>query len=122
MAKAARSSPARHVAVRSVRGGRSSKKRTLVFALGALEHDVEQLPKEFEYVISPGKHLWLSYLRGIVYGLGAITAAVFVIPFIIWVLQKIPWVPIIGNFAQRVAVQMERSAYVPGRSAGSVSE
>ncbi len=115
MAKAARSSPARNVTVRSIRGGRPSKRRTLVFALSALEHDVEQLPKEFEYVISPGKHLWLSYLRGIVYGLGAITAAVFVIPFIIWILQRIPLVPIIGNFAHRVAVQMERASYVPIR-------
>lgn len=100
MAKAARSSPARVA---------SSKKRALVFALTALEHDVEQLPKEFEYVINPGKHLWLSYLRGIVYGLGAITAAVFVVPFIIWFLQKIPWVPIVGDFVRAVTVQIERA-------------
>ena len=69
------------------------RKRALIFALSALEHDLEQLPKEFEYVIHPGKHLFLTYLRGIVYGLGALTAAVIVIPFILWVLRQLPWIP-----------------------------
>lgn len=84
------------------------KKRALVFALTSLEHDVEQLPREFEYVIHPGKHLILTYLRGIVYGLGALTAAVIVIPFIVWLLQQFPWVPIIGDFAERVLVRIEQ--------------
>ncbi len=79
------------------------KKRALVYALSSLEHDVEKLPREFEYVIHPGKHLLLTYLRGIVYGLGALTAAVIVIPFILWVLQKLPWLPVVGEYVNRAA-------------------
>ena len=92
------------VAKRSPRAG---KKRALVFALTSLEHDVEHLPKEFEYVIHPGKHLLLTYLRGIVYGLGALTAAVIVIPFILWVLQKLPPLPVIGDYVNRAATQIQ---------------
>lgn len=91
----------------ATRRPKPAKKRALVYALTSLEHDVEQLPREFEYVIHPGKHLLLTYLRGIVYGLGALTAAAIVIPFLVWVLQQLPWVPIIGDFVSRVATRVE---------------
>lgn len=83
------------------------KKRALVFALTSLEHDVEQLPREFEYVIHPGKHLMLTYLRGIVYGLGALTAAAIVIPLLLWILQSISGLPLIGDFVSRITTQVE---------------
>lgn len=97
MAKARRASSARH----------NSGKRALVFALSALEHDVEQIPREFEYVIHPGKHLFLTYLRGIVYGLGALTAAVIVIPFLVWVARQLPLVPIVVDFVNEVVQRTE---------------
>ena len=87
----------------------ANKKRALIFALTSLEHDVEQIPKEFEYVIYPGKHLALTYLRGIVYGLGAITAVVIVIPLLVWMLQQIHWVPIIGDFVDKILVRVEQT-------------
>ncbi|MBI2636245.1 hypothetical protein HYW84_02880 [Candidatus Peregrinibacteria bacterium] len=92
MVKARLTSSARH----------NPGKRALVFALSSLEHDVEQIPREFEYVIHPGKHLFLTYLRGIVYGLGALTAAVIVIPFLMWVVQHLPLAPIAGDFVNAV--------------------
>ncbi|NOS67722.1 MAG: hypothetical protein HOO67_05160 [Candidatus Peribacteraceae bacterium] len=76
--------------------------------MSSLEHDVERIPREFEYVIHPGKHLLLTYLRGIVYGLGALTAAVVVIPFVVWVLQKLPWVPIVGDFVNGVVERVQQ--------------
>ncbi len=84
------------------------KKRALVYALSSLEHDVEKLPKEFEYVIHPGKHLLLTYLRGIVYGLGALTAVAIVIPALLWIMQSISWVPLIGDFVTRITLQVEQ--------------
>lgn len=96
---------------RSSAAGRSAvqpRKRALVYALSSLEHDVEKLPKEFEYVIHPGKHLLLTYLRGIVYGLGALTAAVIVIPFVLWALQKLPPFPVIGEYVNRAATQVQQ--------------
>ena len=75
--------------------------------MGALEYDVEQLPRAFEYVIHPGKHLLLTYVRGIVYGLGAITALVVVIPLIVWTLRTVQWVPLIGDFVNNIATRVE---------------
>ncbi len=92
---------------------KDSSKKTLIYALTSLEHDVEQLPKDFEYVIHPYKHLWLSYLRGIFYGLGAITAVAFVVPFILWGMQKVEWVPVIGHFVSQVVAQIR--LVQPGR-------
>ena len=107
MAKSTRSSSAPHAS------SRSTKKRALIYALSALEHDVERLPREFEYVIHPGKHLFLTYLRGIAYGLGALTVVVFVIPFTLWFLQKIPWVPIVGDFVNKVVTRIEQVQRAP---------
>ena len=81
----------------------------LVHALWALDHDVEKLPREFEYVINPGKHLWITYLRGIVYALGALTAVVLVVPLLIWVLHGIQWVPIVGDFVTAITNRVEQS-------------
>lgn len=86
---------------------RPTNKRALIFALSSLERDVEQIPREFEYVIHPGKHLFLTYLRGIVYGLGALTAAVIVIPFLVWVMRQMPLVPIVGDFVNAVIRRTE---------------
>lgn len=80
----------------------------MVYALTSLEHDVERLPREFEYVIHPGKHLFISYIRGIVYGLGALTAFAVVIPVLLWALHSIEWVPIIGDFVNKVATRVEQ--------------
>ena len=96
------------MSVRRSSPARSRKKRALVFALTSLEHDVEQLPKEFEYVIHPGKHLFISYIRGIVYGLGAITAFAILIPVIVWAMRRVEWVPILGDFVSKIATQVEQ--------------
>lgn len=58
-------------------------------------------------IIHPGKHLFLTYLRGIVYGLGALTAAVIVIPFLMWVVQRLPLVHIAGDFVNAVMHRTE---------------
>ena len=79
----------------------------MIFALTSLEHDVEQIPKEFEYIIHPGKHLFITYIRGIAYGLGALTAFAVLIPVIVWSLHRIEWVPIIGDFISKIATQVE---------------
>lgn len=87
----------------------SSRKRALVHALSSLERELEKLPGEFQYVIHPIKHLWLSYLRGITYGLGALTVVVIVVPVMLWLLQKIPWVPLVGDFVNQVVTRIEQA-------------
>ena len=86
----------------------SARETDLITALRHLERSVDRLPSQFEYVIHPGKHLFVSYIRGIVYGLGAITAFAVLIPIIVWMLHRIEWVPILGDFVNRVATQVEQ--------------
>jgi hypothetical protein len=81
--------------------------KTLRTALQGLERSVDRLPKEFEYLIHPGKHLLLTYIRGITYGLGAITAVVIVVPMLIWMLHRFEWVPVVGDFVTNVIERVE---------------
>ena len=82
--------------------------KTLAAALRNLQKSVESIPREFEYVIHPGKHLLLNYVRGIVYGLGALTAVAIVIPLIVWMLNRISWVPVLGDFVTNIVERVEQ--------------
>ena len=84
-----------------------SKNSGLMSALQDLERSMERLPKEFEYVIHPGKHLVLTYIRGIVYGLGALTAVAIVVPLLVWILQRIAGVPVFGDFVTNIIDRVE---------------
>lgn len=50
-----------------------------------------------------------TYVKGIVYGLGALTAFAIIIPLVVSLLQRVEWVPLIGNFVHDVAVRMEQA-------------
>ncbi len=93
--------------MRTPRSSLPAKGSELTQALRSLERTVNRLPRQFEYVIHPGKHLFMSYIRGIVYGLGAITAFAVLIPVIVWTLHRVEWVPILGDFINRIAIQVE---------------
>lgn len=87
----------------------SGADRELTKALRGLEKAVASIPKQFEYVIHPGKHLFLTYMYGIVYGLGALTAVAIIIPLIVSVLHRVSWVPLVGDFVERVVTRVEES-------------
>ena len=87
----------------------SSPGTALNRALRGLEKEVASLPREFEYVIHPGKHLFLTYVRGIVYGLGALTAVAIVVPLIVSMLHQVEWVPIVGDFVERIVLRVEQA-------------
>ena len=94
--------------MRTSRPSSLAKGSELTRALNGLERAVDRLPRQFEYVIHPGKHLFMSFVRGVVYGLGAITAFAVLIPIIVWVLHRVEWVPIVGDFVNKVATQVEQ--------------
>jgi hypothetical protein len=81
--------------------------KELVRSMQDLEKSLNRLPAQFEYLIHPGKHLFVAYLRGIFYGLGALTAFAVLIPIVVWTLRSVEWIPIIGEFISRVATQVE---------------
>lgn len=92
---------------RTTNGSPRKSDKALEDALHGLQQSVDRIPKEFEYVINPGKHLLLNYVRGIVYGLGALTAVAIVIPLLVWMLHHIAWVPVIGDFVTNVVERVE---------------
>jgi len=85
------------------------KKQELIDSLEDIERALKAIPAEYDYIFSPGKHIFFSYLRGMVQALGALTAVVIVIPFIIWFMSKIAWVPLLGDFVGRISARVEQT-------------
>ena len=67
----------------------------LAKTLRHLEKVIVELPEHYKYIFHPGRSLWCHFLRGIMYGLGILVAVAIVIPFLITLLHKIEWVPLI---------------------------
>lgn len=78
-------------------------------SLRTLNATIIDLPEKYGYVFQPGKHLFITYLKGIVYGLGVLTAVAIVIPILVAMLQQVSWVPIIGDFVKDIATRVEES-------------
>ena len=49
------------------------------------------------------KDLGRTFLKGIVYGLGMITAFAVVVPAIVWILRTIDWIPFFSDIALQIA-------------------
>jgi hypothetical protein len=78
-------------------------------AVRHLERTVERIPDEYPHVFHPGKELLFTYLKGIVYGLGALTAVAIVVPLLVAMLQQVQWVPLVGDFVSEVGRRIEES-------------
>ncbi len=78
-------------------------------ALKKIQIGLEELPEQFQNAFRPGRQLLFNYAKGIASGLGVITAFAIIIPLIVWFLQRIQWVPLIGDFVSQVAVQVEEA-------------
>lgn len=81
----------------------------LTRSIDELRKTIEHLPGEYGYLLQPSRHLFFSYLRGIVAGLGAITAVAIVIPVMLWILHGIQWVPLLGDFVAGIATHVEQA-------------
>jgi hypothetical protein len=86
-----------------------SPEAKLAASMDRLADTIERLPQDYGYVLQPSKHLFFSYLRGIAVGLGALTLVAIVIPFLLWFMREIQWVPLVGDFVTRVAERVENA-------------
>ena len=89
--------------------GKGDSERDLVRAIGNLEKVVDGFPDQYPHIFRPGRELMFTYLKGIVYGLGALTAVAIVIPLLVTLLQQIQWVPLIGDFTEDVLHRIEQA-------------
>jgi len=51
---------------------------------------------------NPVKFLWFSFLKGLMVGFGSVLGATVVVTFFIFLMTKISFVPILGDFVQKV--------------------
>lgn len=86
-----------------------SDQRELVRSLDRLRSTIADTPKQYELFFHPGKHLFFTFLKGIVSGLGVLAAIAVVIPLVITMLREVQWVPLIGDFLSSVATRMEEA-------------
>ena len=85
------------------------EEKELVSTLRGLDRTLRSLPREHDLFFHPGKHLFFTFVKGIVSGLGLITAVAIVIPIVVSLLRGIQWVPLIGDFVSRIATQVEQA-------------
>lgn len=76
-----------------------------------LRKSIDKLTKsvsEMEHLRTPKTFFW-TFLRGIVYGLGLITAAAIVIPVIVLLLRSVEWLPLLGGFISDIINNIEQT-------------
>lgn len=83
--------------------------RELIKAMRKLTETLEHLPQEHSFMFHPGKHVVMTYLKGITHGLGLITAVAIVVPLIVAMMRHVQWVPLVGDFVNDVATRVEES-------------
>lgn len=83
-----------------------------------LTKEVNQLAKQVQKLQNtelikiykhPGKLIWYSFLKGIMVGLGSVVGATVVVAILIYLLSKISFVPVIGDFVNEIVGQLEIS-------------
>ncbi len=52
--------------------------------------------------------LWMSFLRGLATGLGTVVGATALVSVFLYVLSQIEIIPIIGDWANQIAREIER--------------
>lgn len=85
----------------------SSIEATLVDSIDHLNDSIQRLSKRSRAIVESSKSFGIYFLRGVMYGLGFLFAFVIVIPLIVWVLQYIEWVPMLGDFIANVIQRIE---------------
>ncbi len=71
---------------------------------------VKGLPDSFPFLFKPGRHLFYTFLKGMVNAMGIIAAFAIVVPIILSMLRGIQWVPLVGDFVTKVAERVEIQA------------
>lgn len=68
---------------------------------------------------SPWRLLTMRFVSGLVTGLGTVIGATLLVSVLVWWLQGIDWVPVIGDWAARIATQIQED--LPGGGAPGAS-
>jgi hypothetical protein len=77
--------------------------------LHALREEVARLNRHrfIRVQNSAWRMMWQSFLRGLAMGLGTVVGATVLVSVIVYFLSRIDYVPIVGEWAKRIAVEMQ---------------
>ena len=57
---------------------------------------------------STPRMLWFQFLRGLAFGLGSVMGATLVVSLLISLLSQIEFIPIIGEWAQEIMLEIQK--------------
>ena len=67
-----------------------------------LEKTMSVLSNQCASILSPGRTLLFTFLKGVVYGLGILFAVAMLVPVVLALLDNIQWVAVIGDFLSQI--------------------
>jgi len=85
--------------------------KELVKSLDHLNDSIQRFSMKYSDV---PRSLGLYFLRGVLYGLGFLFAIAIVIPVVVWLLQWVEWVPLIGDFVAEIVKRMQEVTSING--------
>ena len=85
----------------------STIEAALIDSIDHLKDSVQRLSIRSRAIVESSKSYVIYFLRGVMYGLGFLFAFVIVIPLIVWILQYIEWVPMLGDFIADIIERIE---------------
>jgi hypothetical protein len=80
--------------------------------LECIHQQLDQLNKHkfIRLFNSTPKMLWFQFLRGMAFGLGSVLGATIVVSFLVSLLAQIEFIPIIGEWANEIIVEVQAGA------------
>ncbi len=105
-----------HLSKSHLSKSRSIKKAEMTHAETVLAREVKELSKEvrkikslefFKFFKSPWKFIGFSLLKGIMVGFGTVLGASVIVGLVVYLLAKISFVPVIGEFVEDVIEQID---------------
>jgi hypothetical protein len=75
-----------------------------------LNHEVARLNAHpfVRNLNSPGRDLASQFVRGLAFGLGTVLGATILVSFLAYALAQVNFIPIIGDFAAKVAQEIQK--------------
>ncbi|MFH1284942.1 MAG: DUF5665 domain-containing protein [Candidatus Peregrinibacteria bacterium] len=92
--------------------------KALIDELKVLTKDTKELSKEVKNLKNlefmkvfqrPLKFMWFSFLKGLMIGLGTVLGASVLVAFLVYILAKISFVPVVGDFIDKILTHIETS-------------
>ena len=66
--------------------------------------------KPFDIMKNPGKFMWYALLKGLMLGFGSVLGGTVLVAIALFLLSKIEFIPILGEFIQKIITQIQATS------------